>query len=1510
VTGPDGFDDSPLDRFLPPVACWFREALGEPTPPQRLGWPAIAGGQNTLIVAPTGSGKTLAAFLAAMDLLWRNPRAGAPGGVRILYISPLKALGEDIRRNLEIPLAGILKRSEEMEAPLAPLRVAVRSGDTPARDRARIVSKPPDILITTPESLHLMLTSRAREVLRSVSHVIVDEIHSVCGNKRGVFLALLLERLEAISAFSFLRVGLSATQRPLDEVARYLGGLRAVKNSPEDRQFEPRPVTVIDAGRRKTMDLQVLWPGPEEGWFMGPPGTIWPAIEERIRALADGHRSTIIFANNRRTVEKLTARLNEDAERAVVPEREAEAPAEATSPLARQEPRPPKEAPAGFRAHHGSLSLEERRGTEQELKRGALKGVVSTASLELGIDMGEVDLVCQVESPGNIARGLQRVGRAGHVVHGLSKGRMIAKTPADLLETAALARAMIQGEIEPLRVPHGCLDVLAQQVIACVATDRWSVPELFDLVRRAYPFADLPASAFEQVLRLVSGRFPTGSVRDLRARIAWDRIHNRLAALPGSARLALVGGGTIPDTGQYPVYLGDEGPRLGELDEEFVLERRVGETFALGNNTWRIDAIEVHRVLVSPAEGQSAVMPFWRGEGAPRSAELGAAVGQLCREIASRIDDPALPSWLEEECRLEPRAARQLIRHVARQARVAGTVPDDRTILLETFRDPAGELGLAVLSPLGGRVHQALKIVLLGRIRQRLGIQASCLHGNDGLLIRLPQMDDPPLDLLEGLTGDEAERLIRLELPETALYGLRFRQNAGRALLLPRPDPAKRAPLWLQRLRAKDLLQVVGRFPDYPIVVETFRECLENDLDLPRLRCLLDQIQSGAIRVVTRRGEIASPFASDLIFKFTPTFLYQWDEPRRGELRPGGPAVDEDLLDALLDATDTGRLLDPQALGRVESRLRRRQRPPRSAEEMAETLRSLGDLASNELFGPMERLLQQLREEGRAMVIQLPGTSEPTRWISAEERDLYRLAFADLEGGNGEARETIVRRYLHTHALVGLDELTRRYPIAPEVATELLERWVEAGSVIRLAPASDEAAERWAERGNLAEVHRLSVAIRRRESVAVAPEVFADFLVRRQHLAPALEAEGGDGLERTLDQLRGFAAPAGFWENEILPRRVRGYRGDRLDALFAQGTWLWRAAGDGREEPRVALVPRDFAGGWPVAPDRDKPSEDPGHVLELLANRGASFVADIARISNLEPTRVRAALRELLERGRVTNDRFNPLRPDAFAMLDALAEAAEDRAGRSRRVRRRASAGPPEGRWSLLESTSDDEEGHRLAWIDALFDRYGVLAREVVALDPWSPPWADLAPLLARAELRGEIRRGYFVEGLTGVQYADGDAAAELARLAAAAPRATGDILLAACDPANLYGSGAPLDIPLLDGGTARLSRILGNYLVLRGGRPVLVIEAYGKRLTALASAAESEIHEALGRVVELARFRRQVLKIESFNGEPAWSSAAASRLAALGFVRDYPGMTLYAAWGPRENQPVSNAEC
>jgi ATP-dependent Lhr-like helicase len=1544
-----------LDAFLPPIAAWFRAAHGVPTPPQRLGWPAIAAGRSTLICAPTGSGKTLAAFLACLDHLWRVPRARP--GVRVLYVSPLKALNEDIARNLQRPLSGVLAAAEEGGYPLEPLSVAVRTGDTPPAQRQRLVRKPPDILITTPESLHLLLTSRARETLRNVSHVLVDEIHALAPNKRGVFLALLLERLEAINPASFVRVGLSATQRPLEEVGRYLGGLRKVG----PHRHEPRPVTIIDAGRRKELDLKVELPARD-----GPGGSIWPAIEGRLRSLIEEHRSTIVFVNNRRVAERLTAQLNSESG---IRNAESEDPPDGTAT------EPESTIPdSGFRipdssvaAHHGSLSPPRRRAIEEALKAGGLRAVVATASLELGIDMGAVDLVCQVESPGGIARGLQRVGRAGHLVGATSKGRILAKTSIDLLESAALAREMAAGIVEELKVPANCLDVLAQQVVACVAMDRWRVPELLDVVRGAYPYRGLTAAAFEAVLELVSGRYHVEVFRDLRPRVSWDRVHNRLHPLPGTAQRALVGGGAIPDTGQFPLYLGENGPRLGELDEEFVLERRVGETFVLGSSAWRIEQIDPQRVVVSPAEGRPALMPFWRGEGAHRTAELGEAVGRLCRELTERLDDPGVLDWLRAECHLDEPSARSLHGLVARQVRLSGVVPDDRTVLVEAFRDPAGEVGLAVLTPYGGRLHHALKLVLQAALRRRLGITVACLHGDDGVLIRVPGSDEPPLDVLRDLTADRAERYLLEELPDSALFGLRFRQNAGRALLLPRPDPSKRTPLWLQRLRAKDLLQAVRQMPDFPIVAETFRECLESDLDLPRLRALLDRIATGEVRVIERRGEIASPFTSGLIFAFSLNYLYEWDEPKRVDGSRRGPEADPGLLDALRDPASYAAWLDPEAIGRVEGRLRGAGRPPRSADEMAERLRVVGDLAPSELSGPMAAFLDELEAAGRVTTIELVGTKEPRRWVLTEERRDYEQAFGvtpkelaiahddasvrdsgplppgggglgrggrerarlpDRAGlrpplpaaaqppsparGEGQTSQSqlaqaaqddrpaseeeekpltaIIRRYLRTRALVTADELAARYPIDPLRASERMEEWAESGGLVRLD--AEDGRARWADRHNLDDVRRLSIALRRRESVAVVPEVFAEFLARRHHLHPETRLEGTAAVPLVLGRLEGFAAAAELWEMILLPRRVRDYRPAWLDEALAVGGWAWRASGEA-----VALARRGFP--WPAPGEPAPLGAAEAAVLDVLGRGGARFVDELAVACGLPPSRVRTALDSLARLGRVTNDRFDPLRPAARARLEALAgarppsEASRGRLGRSPRP---LALLVPEGRWSVFGDAGEPDDP-RLAWAGCLLERFGVLCRETAALDAWAPPWRELAPVLAAAELRGELRRGYFVEGLSGVQYALPEAADELARLAAGPPADAPPVLMASLDPANLYGSGAPLDIPLLEGGTARLTRAAANELVLIGGRPVLIIEGHGRRLTGLASASEAELRSALALLPTLAGPSRRVLKVETYNLAPALASPAAPWLADLGFVRDPPGMAYYAGW-------------
>ncbi len=1500
--------ESVLDLFLPPVREWFRRTLGTPTPAQQQGWPSIAAGRHTLILAPTGSGKTLAAFLACLDGLWRHPPASR--GVRVLYVSPLKALNNDIHRNLQVPLAGVAEMARQMGQDLPSIEAAVRTGDTPVAERQRLVRRPPHVLITTPESLHLLLTSRARDTLRGVTHVIVDEIHALCPNKRGVFLALLLERLAALAGKDFVRVGLSATQRPLDEVARYLGGLE-----PDgEGGLRPRPVHVVDAGLRKDLDLRVV--SPVEHFGPLPERSVWPSVYRLLREEIGRHRSTIVFANNRRAVERITAFLNEDEEIA--------------------------------RAHHGSVALEVRQATELALKEGRLPAVVATASLELGIDMGAVDLVCQVESPGSVARGLQRVGRAGHLVGHKSKGRLIPKTPADLLEQAVLAREMAAGRVEAVRVPINCLDVLAQQVVAMAAADPWNVADLFALVRRAYPFRDLSPQAFEGVLEMVSGRFKgqdrAAVMEALQPRVSWDRVHDRLHALPGSQQLALVGGGTIPDTGQYAAYT-TTGVRIGELDEEFVYERRVGDSFLLGTSAWQLVRIEADRVVVAAAQGEPAMAPFWRGENPGRSHDLGLAVGQFLREAAGRADAPDCLDWLQKEYFLDRNSAQDLRLHVMRQLAGAGAVPTDRTVLVEASRDQLGDWQVVLLSPFGSRLHLALRLALEARLSQRLGYRPQCLHHDDGLLVRLADCDEPVLDLLDGLGPENVESLILGELADSALFALRFRQNAARSLLLPRGKPGQRAPLWLQRLRGRDLLQVARHHPDFPVVVETFRECLHDHLDVPRLQDLLRDIRSGAVEVRAQRRDLPSPFAAGLVFSFTAAFMYQYDgvETDRARVAPG---LDRDLLRQLLEPEEHRHLLDPRAVHQVERRLRGVGRPPRSAAEMAEWLRRLGDLTPGELEGPMAGFLEQLRDEGRACLVELPAVREPRRWALAEEADLYRTAFNLISssplprnGGEGagvrgsdsepqsgpltpgpspprrgrgeqeEAGEAILERFLATHALVSLDDVLGRYPFERDWAERRLRAWAESGRAVPVRPAGEDETMQWSAPENLEQVQRGSLGLLRREVTTSSAPQFVDFLLRWQGAHPESQRGTAAGVAEALGRLHGLPLPADLWEQTVLPARVPGYQPRWLDEWVAGGAGVWALHGNPSGAPLVAFLDREQLAELSVPqPDEQPLSAEAARVLDALRQRGASFAADLAPAAGLAPSAVRAALWELAGRSLVTNDHFDVVRRGREELAAAGSSPdAPGAAGRRSLTRpslaalRRRAVGRPEGRWSALAwggLASPEEQAVLLA--ARLLDRCGVVARELALLDPWMPPWRILYEVLTRMELAGEVRRGYFVEGLSGAQFALPQAAQMLQELHLPSTANAPVVLLHSLDPANLYGSGAPLDIPLLDGGTRPLLRRAGNWLLLRAGRPVLLVEQQGRRLTALASASRDDVAAAVARLPGLCdagRGARHRLTVEEWNGRPVTATEGRELLEAAGFVRDYQGMTLYAVW-------------
>ena len=762
----------PERLFSPAVAGWFQRSFAEPTPAQHQGWPPIARGEHTLLLAPTGSGKTLAAFLAAIDRLTGQP----PAGTKVLYVSPLRALNHDIEKNLRAPLAGIQCDRQ--------ISVGLRTGDTSQAERAALRRHPPDILITTPESLYLMLTSGARDTLGGVETVIVDEIHAMAGGKRGVHLALSLERLDHLCGRHVQRVGLSATQRPLAEVASYLGGVG-------------REVTVVDAGSRKPLDLEVIVPVPDMRELGGlptvegePRQSIWPAIYPRLLELVQAHRSTLVFVNNRRAAERIANRLNALAGEDVA------------------------------RAHHGSIAREQRLEIEELLKNGSLPALVATSSLELGIDMGAIDLVVQIESPKSVAAGLQRVGRAGHQVGEPSVGRFFPKFRGDLLETAVVTRRMREGEIEHTRVPRQPLDVLAQQIVACVAMDDWDVGELHDLMRGAHSYRELSREQFEGVLDMLAGRYPSDEFAELRPRLVWDRTAGRLRARSGSRRLAVTSSGTIPDRGLYGVFLADSGARVGELDEEMVYEARQGEVFQLGASSWRIEQITRDRVLVSPAPGVPGKIPFWKGDRVGRPYELGRAVGEAAR--TRRFGE------------LDELAASNLHAYLDDQQEATGVVPSDRHIVVERFRDEIGDWRVCVLSPFGGRVHAPWAMAVEARMSEALGLEVEATWSDDGIAIRLPDSDAaPPTDLI-AVPPDDLDDLLVTRVSQSPLFAGRFRENAARALLLPRRRPGIRMPLWQQRLKAHDLQQVAIRFGSFPILLETYREVLSDVFEVPR----------------------------------------------------------------------------------------------------------------------------------------------------------------------------------------------------------------------------------------------------------------------------------------------------------------------------------------------------------------------------------------------------------------------------------------------------------------------------------------------------------------------------------------------------------------------------------------------------------------------------------------------------------------------------------------------------
>jgi ATP-dependent Lhr-like helicase len=1510
----------PLAPFSAPVRAWFESTFASPTKAQSGGWAAISAGHHTLIHAPTGSGKTLAAFLWCLDRLSRHPRPAAtrdqPATVRVLYISPLKALTYDIERNLRAPLAGIALAASRMGEPPPVVSVASRTGDTSQEERRQLARRPPDILITTPESLYLLLTSAARDMLRGVEHVIVDEVHAIAGSKRGAHLALSLERLEHLTKEPPQRIGLSATQRPLETVARFLGGLGP-----------GREVTVVDAGARKPLELEVVVPvedmsslgeplpleeqpgGPADS--SEPRTSIWPAIHPRILELIRAHRSTIVFTNSRRLAERLAQRLNELAGEDIV------------------------------RAHHGSIAREQRVQIEEDLKAGRLPAIVATSSLELGIDMGAVDLVIQVESPTSVASGLQRVGRAGHQVDTPSKGVFFPKYRGDLLESAVVTERMHEGAIESTVLPRNPLDVLAQQIVAMAVMDRWTVDELEATVTRAAPYETLTREALEGVLAMLAGAYPSDEFAELKPRLIWDRQTGVVEGRRDARVVAITSGGTIPDRGLFGVFMvgeaGTPGRRVGELDEEMVYEARAGEVITLGASSWRIEEIGHDRVTVSPAPGVPGKLPWWHGDAIGRPVELGRAVGAFVRELEVDLSNGAAGrsaalGRLQERHDLDPLAAENLLAYLEDEREVAGALPTDRRIVIERFRDELGDWRLCLLTPFGGRVHAPWSVALEARLGERLGAEVRTIWSDDGIAIRLPEGDLQGVDEMLFPDPDDVEDLVVGAVASSALFASRFRENAARALLLPRRRPGTRTPLWQQRQRAADLLAVASRYGSFPILVETYRECLSDVFDLPALRDVLGAIGRREIAVHGVETLRASPFASSLLFDYVAAYMYDGDAPL-AERRAQALTLDRDLLRELLGQEELRELLDPAALADLELALQALtdERRATSPDALHDLLRRLGDLSVVEVAARVEggeavagEWFATLLASRRAVSVRITGED---RWIAIEDAARYRDAIGvqppagvpdAFLGKTSAALEGLLARWARTHGPFLTPEPALRWGLPIGIVDDALEGLMTAGTILRGEFRPGGAQREWCDPDVLRQLRRRSLARLRHEVEPVEQTALARFLPDWQGVAPvptraraapaALRTQAAlERLAEVVDQLSGMPIPASVLERDVLPARIPGYQPRLLDELGALGEVAWVGRGSlGRDDGRIALFrpgrealraasAEAFAADAPPSPATARHTA----IREHLARRGASFYRDIYAAAGGGSDRdVLDALWDLVWAGEVSNDTFAPLR--------ALRWKRSGRDGR-RRPGRLTSLGPPEaaGRWSLVEGAREPEgearsaaslteRTHALAL--SLLDRHGVVTREAVAAEGIAGGFSAVYPVFRALEEAGRARRGYFVAGLGAAQFALAGALDRLRALREPSeePRT---VLLAAADPANPYGAALPW--PRRGEADRRpLQRAAGAYVVLVDGRAVLYLERGGTSLQTLPASDEAENGDlalrALAALVADGRMRELV--ISKVDGESIAGSLWRQRLIDAGFVAGYRGLALRAA--------------
>jgi ATP-dependent Lhr-like helicase len=1457
----------PLAAFGAPARAWFEASFPAPTPVQSQGWARIAAGEHALLLAPTGSGKTLAAFFACIDRLSQMPADAAPG-VRVLYVSPLKALVYDIERNLRAPLAGVQREAHDRGIEIARWpRVAVRTGDTTPRERRSQARDPAEILVTTPESLYLILGSQQRDTLATVETVIVDEIHALAPTKRGAHLALSLERVAALADREPQRIGLSATARPRGEVARFLGG--------------DRKVAIVDASEAPHVDLEIrvpvddmTRPDPTPADIPGEAAGLWPAIIPELLEEIRGHRSTIVFTNSRGLCERLARRINDLAGEELA------------------------------RAHHGSVAHEKRREIEEALKTGVLRAIVATSSLELGIDMGAVDLVLLVESPGAVSRGLQRVGRAGHHVGDASRGLIYPKHRGDLLEATVVAQGMRAGDVEPIRIPRNPIDVLAQQLVAMCAAAPVELAVLEALLRRTASYRDLSREALCSVLDMLSGRYPSTDFASLRARIRWDRDADLLEALAGSKLLSLVSGGTIPDRGLYPVHRGEGGPRIGELDEEMVNETRPGEVVTLGASSWRVEAITRDRVLVSPAPGEAGKLPFWRGDGPGRPIELGRALGAFVRELSERCGEKGGgraqgEAWLRANHALDERAARNLVDYVVLQQEATGTLPTDRALTVERFRDELGDWRVCILSPFGARVHAPWALAIEAQLPVSAAVQT--LWSDDGIVLRFADTDAPPSveALLPG--PDEVEERIVAQLADSSLFAAHFRENAARALLLPRRRPGSRTPLWIQRLRAQNLLAVARAFPTFPILLETYRTCLQDVFDVPALRGLLREVREGQVAVDAVETREASPFARSLVFAYTAAFLYQGDTPV-AERRAQALTLDRSMLRDLLGQEDLRSLLDADVIRAVASELSGAApgQRARHADALHDLLRRHGDLTRDELVercdGDASEWLGVLEATHRAARVTLSG--EP-RWIAAEDAGLYRDAFGAALPGDLPAAflaaaewplEQVLSRYARHRGPFIISDPAQRYAADPERVEAALRTLRERGRLLEGEFLPGGRGPEWCDPEVLRRLRRRTLAKLRDEVAPVDAVTLARFLPRWHGVGPK---RGGEArLRASLESLE--AHPLSFSELEriVLPARVPDYDPQLLDALGAHGEWVWIGREAlGARDARIALYRRERVG---LLADPPRPTAELERreraVLEHLEVHGASFLHGLAAAAGNPPqSELLELLWKLVVQGLVTND--------SFAALRALAAR---RALRPRKSRRRTStiASVGAGRWSAVstlvgEGVPPTRRAHARAL--TLLERHAVLSRDAIAHEEIEGGFAAVYPVLREMEEAGKLRRGHFVSALRGAQFAMAAIVDQLR--ATRADRGAGEaVLLGATDPANPFGVQLPW--PASRAGDAAPRRAVGASVVIVDGELALYLDRSGRGALTFPPSGSAEPDRLLERAAVALRDlfrqrRRAALRVETIDAEAAPTSRWADAFLRAGFRADYKGLVL-----------------